>query len=165
MGRIVPSGWIRSMPHQSASAGTASWTTLASVVSRSSEAASSETACARNPHGARDGARATSSSPRSIRQAYPRGVSRPAVRSGLRRLLRPLLRRGLALARALLARGLLKACLEGGHQVGHRGRLGRLRGNRDLLARRLALDEVEDPLAVGVVVLVRIEVAGERVDQ
>ena len=96
-----------------------------------------------------------------------------------------LLRRGL-LRRRLLGGGLLgrrlrgrrraavavarldgvEAGLQRGHEVGHRRLVlvgGRLDG--DLLALRLALDEREDLLAVGVLVLLELERARQRVDE
>ena len=58
-----------------------------------------------------------------------------------------------------------EARLERRHQVGHLLRLRLLRLDGDLLAVRLALDQLEDLLAVLVVVLRRLEVRGQRVDQ
>ncbi len=82
-----------------------------------------------------------------------------------------LLRRGRACApsRGALAGALahrLEARLQRAHQVGRR-RLLLLgfRLHRDLLALGLALDQREHLVAVGVVVLLRLEVAGQRSDQ
>ena len=58
-----------------------------------------------------------------------------------------------------------QARLEGSHQVRHLGRRGRLRLDRDLLARGLALDQVEHLVAVLVAVLGGVELARQRVDQ
>src|SRR5689334_22994984 len=85
-------------------------------------------------------------------------VGLPALRR-LRALRGRLLGRRLLLGLLLAAAAdLVEARLQRGHQVRHRG--GFLLGHRldgDLLAGRLALDEREDLLAVGVLVLVRLE--------
>src|SRR6188472_3963255 len=102
---------------------------------------------------------------------WPRGVGVPARAAPLALAWRLLARGrlGLGLGRRLLglpravAVGLLvahgvEAGLERGHEVGDRLLVllgGRLDG--DLLAGGLALDEVENVLAVGVVVLGRVE--------
>src|SRR2546421_2984169 len=82
---------------------------------------------------------------------------------------RGLLRRRLALRLRVLAgpgAHLLEARLQSRHQVGHLRRALLDRGlDGDLLARRLALDEGEDLLAVGVAVLAGLERPGQRVDQ
>ena len=67
--------------------------------------------------------------------------------------------------RRLLGAGAGQARLERGHEVEHLGRLLGRGGRHDLLARGLALDEREHLLAVLVVVLLGIELAGERVHQ
>src|SRR3954469_13255537 len=143
---------------------------------------------ARRRRGGLDRAAVVGTRPRRTRPS--RGTSAPAAsgrrrtpapRAGASALGRGLLRRRLALGgglalglgavAVLVVRGRapavalaprVEAGLEGGHEVGH-GLLRLLaRGlHRDLLARGLALDEREDLLAVGVVVLVGLEVAGQ----
>ena len=95
-----------------------------------------------------------------MRELEP-GRSRLGLRLGGR-----LLRLGAAVAVGVLVAHRVEARLERRHQVGNLllllvGR--RLHG--DLLAGRLALDEVEDLLAVGVVVLVGLERSRERLDE
>src|SRR5439155_9564576 len=64
-------------------------------------------------------------------------------------------RSGLALAEARLERA---------HETAHL-RLTLDPGRADRLARRLALDDVQEDLAVGVLVALRVPVGGERLDQ
>src|SRR4051812_35777032 len=77
-----------------------------------------------------------------------------------------LLRGGGAVAVVLAGAHALEAGLQRGHEVGHR-LLGLLGGwlHGDVLALRLALDELENLLAVRVAVLLRVERARQRVDE
>ena len=70
-----------------------------------------------------------------------------------------------SLARRRRSSGALEARFERGHQVEHLGRRLGLGLGDDLLAGRLLVDELEELLAVLVVVLLRLEVAGERLDE
>ena len=91
---------------------------------------------------------------------------RGALRAGGGLGLRLGLRLALAVGRRLLAADGAEALLERRHQVRRLGRLGLLaRSADDLLARRLALEQVEQLLAVLVAIVVGLEVAGQGLDQ
>src|SRR3954471_934458 len=137
------------------------------LLDRGAAVAGTRAGCTRPPGGASARAREWA------RSALRRGLL--GRRLALRRRLALALRLGGAVALAIaivrataaiaLANG-VEARLQRGHEVRHRllGLLA-LRLHGDLLAGRLALDQREDLLAIGVAVLAGLPLAGERLDE